>query len=39
VILERLGDISKVYSHCCLMVLDHVTCMFNAIEVWIEFET
>jgi hypothetical protein len=36
VVLERLGDISEVCSHCCLMVQDHVTCMFVVVEVWTE---
>jgi hypothetical protein len=31
-VLERLSDISAVCSHCCLMVSDHVTCMFDADE-------
>jgi hypothetical protein len=34
VVLERLGDISAVCSHCCLMVQVHVTYMFVALEVW-----
>jgi hypothetical protein len=37
VMLERLGDISVVYSHCCLMIQDHVTCIFMVVEVWTEF--
>jgi hypothetical protein len=35
--LERLGDISAVYSHCCLMVQDNVSCMFVVVELWTEF--
>jgi hypothetical protein len=38
-VLERLGDISAVCSHCCFIVLDHVSCMFEAVELWTEFET
>jgi hypothetical protein len=37
VMLERLGDISAIYSHCYLMVQDHVTCIFMVVEVWTEF--
>jgi hypothetical protein len=35
--VERLDDISAFCSHCCLMVQDHVTCMFMVIELWTEF--
>jgi hypothetical protein len=34
VVLERLGDISAVCSHCCLMVQVHVPCMFVVVEAW-----
>jgi hypothetical protein len=37
VVLERLGDISAVCSHCCFIVQDHVICMFLVIDVWTEF--
>jgi hypothetical protein len=29
----RLCDISVVYSHCCLIVQDHVSCMLVAVEL------
>jgi hypothetical protein len=35
--LERLGDISTTYSHYCLMVQDHVTCMIVVVELWTKF--
>jgi hypothetical protein len=35
--LEKLTDISAVYSHCCLMVQDHVTCMIVIVKLWTEF--
>jgi hypothetical protein len=38
VVLERLSDISVVCSQCCLMVQDHVTCMFMLVELWNVFE-
>jgi hypothetical protein len=31
--LERLGDINAVCSHCCLIVQDYVTCMFVVVEL------
>jgi hypothetical protein len=37
VILERLGDISAVCSHCGLMIQDHVTYMLVVVELWTEF--
>jgi hypothetical protein len=33
----RLSDISVVYSHYCLMVQDHVSCMLVDVELWAEF--
>jgi hypothetical protein len=39
VILERLGDINTVCSHCCFMVPDHVSCIFEVVELWTKFET
>jgi hypothetical protein len=38
-VLKILGDISAVCSYCYLMVPDHVTCMFEAVEIWTKFET
>jgi hypothetical protein len=35
--LKKLGDISVVCSHFCLIVQDHVTCLFMTVEVWSEF--
>jgi hypothetical protein len=38
VVFERLGDNSAVCSHCCFMLSDHVSCMFEAVELWTKFE-
>jgi hypothetical protein len=35
--LERLGDISAVCSHYCLMVQDHMSFMFMTVELWTKF--
>jgi hypothetical protein len=33
----RLGDISTICSHCCLIVHDHMTCLLVVVEVWTKF--